>query len=129
MRKPPAILCGMHIKDIARICGVSLKTAQRWKAGQTVPPKTALMLLSGDLGILDPAWSGWIIRKGLLISPEGWEAEPGHVRAMKMMNATLGVYRRENESLKAAVRHLEAQAQAVGFEDQPLPQNWEIAVS
>jgi hypothetical protein len=76
--------------------------------------------------MLDPVWSGWVVRKGLLISPEGWEATPGHVRAMKMMNATLGVYRRENESLKAAVRHLESQAS--GFIDQPLPTQWEIAI-
>lgn len=125
MKTPPAQLSGWNIKEIARICAVSLKTAQRWKSGQTVPPKAALMLLTGDLGMLDPAWAGWHITKGLLWSPEGWDATPGHVRAMKMMNRTLGVYRRENESLKAAVRYLEAQAS--GFVDQPLPQNWEIS--
>jgi hypothetical protein len=84
------------------------------------------MLLSGDLSCLDPAWSGWRLSRGLLVSPEGWEATPGHVRAMKMMNATLGTYRRENESLKAAVRHLEAQAS--GFENQPEPGSWTIAI-
>jgi hypothetical protein len=37
------------------------------------------------------------------------------------------VARRENAALKAAVAYLEAQA--AGFVDQPLPQDWEIAVS
>lgn len=77
--------------------------------------------------MLDPAWAGWHIAKGLLWSPEGWDATPGHVRAMKMMNRTLAVYRRENEELKAAVRHLEAERDK--FEDQPLPTQWEIAAS
>lgn len=127
MRPRPPELLGIPINEIARICGVDLSTARRWKRGATYPPESALMLLRGDLGMLDPGWSGWRLSRGQLISPEGWEATPGHVRAMKMMNATLGVYRRENEALKAAVRHLEAQAS--GFVDQPLPSQWEIAVS
>jgi len=41
---------------------------------------------------------------------------------MKMMNATLGTYRRENEALKAALRTL---AEERGrFEDQPGPEDW-----
>jgi transcriptional regulator with XRE-family HTH domain len=128
MRTPPAALYGINIKEIARICGVSLKTAQRWKAGQSVPPKTALMMLERDLGCFHSEWAGWkISQRGELCSPENWIATPGHVRSLQMMQATLGTYRRENASLKAAVRHLEAQAS--GFVDQPLPQDWEIAVS
>jgi hypothetical protein len=127
MRKPPAALYGIPIKEIARICGVSLKTAQRWKAGQSVPPKPALMILEQDLGCFHPDWAGWTMKRGLLCSPEGWEATPGHVRGLQMINATLAAYRSENASLKSAVRHLEAQAS--GFVDQPLPSQWEIAVS
>lgn len=126
MRKGLPELFGFPANEIARICHVDLATARRWKRGATCPPKTALMLLCGDLGCLDPAWSGWVLRKGQLISPEGWIATPGHVRSLQMLQATLGTYRRENAALKAAVRHLEAQAS--GFVDQPLPSQWEIAV-
>lgn len=127
MTNPSSPLYGIPINEIARICHVDLATARRWKRGATCPPKTALMLLCGDLGCLHPDWAGWTMKRGLLCSPEGWEATPGHVRGLQMINATLAAYRSENASLKAAVRHLEAQAS--GFVDQPLPQDWEYAVS
>jgi hypothetical protein len=34
------------------------------------------MILTGDLGAFDPAFRGWKLREGKLISPEGWEATP-----------------------------------------------------
>jgi hypothetical protein len=124
MRKPPPALYGLHIKDIARICGVSLKTAGRWKAGQTVPPKTALAVLTGDLGYLDPAWRGWTVHGGQLISPENWIATPGDVLSIQLTQAQLSTYRSENRALKAA---LEA-ADAAGYEEQPEPGSWTIAI-
>lgn len=127
MTDPSSPLYGIPINEIARICHVDLATARRWKRGATCPPKTALMLLCGDLGCLDSAWSGWTMKRGLLVSPEGWEATPGHVRGLQMINATLAAYRSENAALKSAVRFLEAQAS--GFVDQPLPDQWEYAVS
>jgi hypothetical protein len=126
MRKGLPELFGIPVNEIARICHVDLVTARRWKRGATCPPKTALMLLSGDLACIHPAWAGWTIKRGLLCSPEGWEATPGHVRGLQMINATLAAYRSENASLKAAVRHLEAQAS--GFENQPEPGSWTIAI-
>jgi len=122
MSDPSSPFYGIHVNEIARICGVDLATARRWKREATCPPKSAVMLILGDLGCFDPAWAGWRLSRGLLISPEGWEATPGHVRAMKMMHATLGTYRRENESLKAALRTL-AEERA-RFEDQPRPEQW-----
>lgn len=85
------------------------------------------MLIVGDLGCLHPDWAGWTMKRGLLVSPEGWEATPGHVRGLQMINATLAAYRSENAALKSAVRFLETQREK--FEDQPTPAQWEIAVS
>lgn len=121
-----SVTYGIQAEEIARICKVGIRTARRWKSGESEMPKTAEMLLAGDLGMLDPAWRGWTIRKGQLTSPEGWQATPGHVRAIKMMDRTLGVYRRENQSLKSAVSHLESQWDK--FEEQPTPENWSIAI-
>lgn len=125
MLRPQDILYGINVNEIARLCKVDVTTARRWKRGAKCPPQSALMILSGDLGHLDPAWAGWRLSRGQLISPEGWEALPGHVRAMKMMHATLGIYRRENQHLKAEVQQLVAERDA--FEDQPAPASWEIA--
>jgi len=126
MLRPDDILYGLNVNEIARICKVDITTARRWKRRAKRPPETALMILSGDLGHLDPAWEGWTVRNGFLISPEGWEAAPGHVRAMKMMQATLGTYRRENQALKSEIRQFLKERDEL--EDQPAPDAWEYAV-
>lgn len=124
--RPPELL-GIPINEIARICGVDISTARRWKRGATYPPKTALMLLCGDLGCLHPDWAGWkISRRGELCSPENWIATPGAVRSLQMLQATLAAYRSENAALKSTVRSLEAERDK--FEDQPTPGSWEIAI-
>lgn len=123
MVRIPEILFHYSINEIARICGVSLKTAQRWKAGQTVPHATAIMVLRRDLGCFDPAWAGWTIHRNQLCSPENWIATPGDVLSIQLTQAQLSTYRSENRALKAALE----QADAAGFEEQPLPDQWEIA--
>ncbi len=35
------------------------------------------MILTGDLGAFDPAFRGWKVRDGKLISPGDWEASAG----------------------------------------------------
>lgn len=120
--RPPELL-GIPIKEIQRICKVSLKTARRWKAGQNVPPESALMMLRGDLGCFDSAWEGWCLRNGKLISPENWIATPGDVLAIQLTQAQLSTYRNENRHLKADL----AEALLQSFEEQPLPSQWEIA--
>lgn len=117
------ILYGISIKEIARICEVDLTTARRWKRGARCPPKSALMLLCGDLGYLDPAWEGWRVSRGELISPEGWKASPGDVLSIQLTQMQLSAYRTENKHLKAELDALDAAT----FEEQPLPAGWEIA--
>lgn len=121
-----SVTYGIPAEEIARICKVGIRTARRWKSGESEMPETAQMILAGDLGCLDREWRGWTIRNGVLTSPEGWQATPGHVRSLQMMGMTLGTYRRENAALKAAVKELEAEWDA--FEEQPSPANWEIAI-
>jgi transcriptional regulator with XRE-family HTH domain len=125
MVRVPDILFHYSINEIAHMCGVSLKTAQRWKRGQAVPPRTAIMILSRDLGVFNPAWKGWIInRVGELCSPENWIATPGDVLSIQLTQAQLSAYRTENRHLKA-----ELEAKELGFfEEQPLPENWSIAL-
>lgn len=58
------------------------------------------MILSGDLGHLDPAWPRWTLRDGKLISPEGIQAPPTDVLAMPFVQAQLALYQAENRRSK-----------------------------
>lgn len=122
--RPPE-LYGLSAKHIAAVCGVDLSTARRWKRGAICPPKSAIFLLVGDLGCLDPAWRGWTLRAGTLVSPENWIATPGDVLSIQLTQAQLSAYRSENRQLKEQVLALEAGY----FEDQPAPDQWEIATA
>ena len=106
-------LYGLSAMHIARICQVDLSTARRWKRGAICPPKSALMLLCGDLGCLDPAWRGWIVRNGALLSPEGWAITVNDVLASPLLRAQLAVYQAENRQLRALATEYD--------EDQPEP--------
>jgi hypothetical protein len=72
------------------------------------------MILSADLGVFDPAWCGWVIRRGKLISPEGWEVTAGEVLATPLMRLQILAYQ---NAQRIAKRELEA------LEEQPLPQD------
>lgn len=124
MLLPADVLYRWSVKEIAALCEVNITTARRWKRGARCPPHSALILLSRDLGYLDPRWSGWTIRNGEIISPEGWRATPGDVLSIQLTQAQLSAYRTENRSLKAALD----EAEAATFEEQPLPGQWEIAL-
>ena len=50
------------------------------------------MILAGDLGCFDPAWRGWILRTGKLVSREGWEVTPGDVLSLPLMRAQIAGY-------------------------------------
>jgi hypothetical protein len=112
--RPPEIY-GIPISELARICHVSLKTAGRWKAGTTCPPQSAMLLLSGDLGSLDPEWRGWRVRGGVLHSPEGWEISRNDVLATPLMRQQLAAYQSE---LRQIQERLDA------MPEQPAPADW-----
>jgi Phage protein len=106
---------GITINEIARVCQVDLTTARRWKRGARCPPKSAVLLILGDLGCFDPAWKGWRIYKGVLISPEGWEISKGDVISSPLLRQQLAAYKTELRRLKEP---------AVSIPDQPLPTEW-----
>lgn len=122
MADPSSPCYGLSTKDIARICKVDLATARRWKRGATCLPETARMILEGDLGCMDPAWRGWRLSRGTLISPENWIATPGDVLSIQLTQAQLAAYRHENKALRIALDEADIP------EAQPLPGQWEIAL-
>src|SRR5882672_6100053 len=122
MATRPPELDLFNISEIAQLCLISLKTAARWKAGQTVPPATALIVLRRDLGCLHPAWTGWTISaRGELCSPENWITTPGAVLAMHFHRAQLSALREEVLILKKQLKGEELDQ----YEEQPLPEQWE----
>lgn len=125
MLDPKEALFGLSAKHIAHICGVDLTTARRWKRGAICPPQSALALLTGDLGFLDPAWAGWTIREGLLVSPENWRLTMGDVLASRLHEAQLAAWRREVSMMKARVLELETKGYG---EDQPTPDSWDVQI-
>lgn len=115
MRDPKDALSFRSIKEIADLCGVSLKTARRYKDGTVCPPPAVLLLLSGDLGSHDQAWAGWRVRGEVLVSPEGWEITVGDVLSVPLMRAQIQTYQLEFRKMR------EPQ-----IEDQPAPETWNL---
>ena len=66
------------------------------------------MILAADLGCFDPAFRGWSIRNGRLISPEGWEATSGDILIIPLMRAQISAYQAKERQIQA-------------IEEQPLP--------
>ena len=44
------------------------------------------LIADGDLGRIDPAWAQWRLRRGELISPDGWSFRPGEVATIAFRN-------------------------------------------
>jgi hypothetical protein len=101
-------LYGIPVAEIAKRCGVHIRTAMRWKTGRTRMPRTAIMVMTEDLGTFDAAWQGWKLRDRKLISPEGWEAGPGDVLSIPLRHAQVQAYQATERSAKA-------------MEEQPVP--------
>lgn len=112
-----SVTYGVSAEEIARICEISFRTACRWKSGTATMPATARMVLAADLGCLDPHWSGWLIRQGLLVSPEGWEIKMSDVLSVPILRQRLAAYVTELHRLQ------NADERAKDLE-QPLPEVW-----
>jgi transcriptional regulator with XRE-family HTH domain len=100
---------GISAAEISRRCRVDIATARRWERGARCPPATSIMILAEDLGCFDPAWKGWRIRDGQLLSPEGWAASPGEILALPLMRAQITSYQRDQRIAKAEYDALEEQ--------------------
>ena len=79
-------LYGVPVDVIARVCQVHPDTARRWKR-QGSAPAGALALIRSlwehELGGISATWTGWILRDGELVSPQGDRFTPGMVLAGK----------------------------------------------
>ncbi len=113
MRSVPDEIYGYSVKELARICHVSLKTARRYKFGTACPPKTTLMILARDLGCFASEWAGWTVSGDDLVSPSGWCVNRNDALIVPLMHGQIAALRAEILQLKE---------DAAGLEEQPLPQ-------
>lgn len=122
MAKPPEELQGLSVKEIVRVARVNPTTARRWKRGVVPVPAGILLALIGDLGAFDPAWEGWVLRRGLLCSPENWYCTPGDVRAIQLKDAQIRAHRNAKERLQYELDVL--QKKAPWLDEQPTPEEF-----
>lgn len=78
------------------------------------------MLLSRDLGYLDPHWRGWTIRGEHIVSPEHWRVSRNDALSVPLLHQQISVLKAENRRLQEALEP--------SLDDQPLPATWELEV-
>lgn len=79
------------VRGLEGRCGVSRRTLERWKRSRRLPRWAVILirLLDGELDAIDPAFAGWIIRRGELVSPENWCFTPGEIRSIPLLHSAL----------------------------------------
>lgn len=109
MSKPPQELYGLSAMHIAQVCQVDLSTARRWKRGAICPPKTALMIITRDLGCFSDSWRGWTVNGEDLVSPDGWCVNRNDALIVPLMHGQIAALRAQVSDLKAARDEIEDQ--------------------
>lgn len=84
---------GSTASQLALLTGRHISTVRRWLRSRSVPPWVMKLEQFGrDLGDLDRTWSGWAVRAGVLVSPEGWTFRPGEIRSIPFLHAQIRTY-------------------------------------
>jgi hypothetical protein len=121
-------LSEISVKDLVAICHIDITTARRWRRGSNLPPEYILDFVNakllGDLGFLDPAWRGWVLRHGHLISPENWSMSMSDVLASRLHEAQLAAWRLEVNKMRADL----ANALVNRLEEQPTVDEWDVQI-
>jgi hypothetical protein len=78
-----SLFYGVSAEVIAEWCAVSVKTAKRWKRGESPPTASAMKLfrLHRDRQVLGAEWDGWLINGGTIVDPDGNETTQEQLRA------------------------------------------------
>jgi Phage protein len=96
------IFANLNTDELAELAGVNVATARRWKAQKKLPESICRLLEVTALGRLDIlGWKGWRLIRGELISPEGWEFQPGDLIAIPFLREQLRAYQVAERAWKA----------------------------
>lgn len=84
MGQGSSLLYGISELRLIQVTGAHRSTVRRWKLGRSIPRWLSFVVrlcVQGELEDFDPAWRGWRIVRGELVSPEGTAFTPGAIRA------------------------------------------------
>lgn len=86
-RPTPALFYGYPPELIASWCQVSTSTAYLYKLGQRKPSRQAvrLFVLHRDRRVLTDEWKGWLVKRDVLVDPEGNETSRDLLRNYVLM--------------------------------------------
>lgn len=90
--------------ELARVCGVSKGTAQRWRKTGEAPAVMVILLEllhRGPLELLSHEWADWAIRKGKLCNKDGHEYTPGEIWAIPILHQRIAALEASNRKLSA----------------------------
>lgn len=94
-------LYGIPAEHLVAYTGVHLTTARRWKRRRRVPrwlQRLVAVCHFGELGHIQRAWDGWVLREKCLMSPEGWQFTPGEIRSIPFMRAQVRTYQAQERT-------------------------------
>lgn len=82
---------------LAERLGISRVSTRRWRrAGLPAWARIAIRLLfGGELGLIHPAWRGWVLRNGQLCGPDGFAFEPREILALPFLHRLVNAYQVE----------------------------------
>ena len=94
---------------LAQRLGIALQTAREWRRLRRVPPmwlRAVRALVLGELGVIDEAWNGWRLDRGLLRSPDGGDYvfKPADVTSLPLTRLRLAESQRLVQQLQEPAR-------------------------
>ena len=93
----------------ADLCHRSASTVRRWIKGEAIDPACHELLLYKVFGLLpDPAFSGFLVRDGQLLTPTGRGFIPNELDQYGLMMAVYSDYERQIDALHCEVKRLRA---------------------
>ena len=97
--------------DLIDLGYISARTARSWRQKRRLPAWAAgwiQLIADGDLGRMDPVWNQWLLRRGELISPDGWGFRPGEVVTIPFRHQKIRFLEDDLVRLEADYRRLQA---------------------
>jgi transcriptional regulator with XRE-family HTH domain len=106
---------------LAARAGVSAVTLRRWQRTNRMPAwaRILLALLGGELEAIDAAFTGWIIRRGELVSPDGWCFAPNEIRTIPLLYGQVNLWRGQALALEGRRPAPPLRARRSAFEVRP----------
>ena len=92
---------GIRAELLAELCGVSVATARRWKAGTSQMPRLTAAAIQLGLVHFIRDWPGWKFEGEEIISPDGWRIRRDDALAVPLMHGQIAALRQRIKELES----------------------------